>query len=86
MMYLAWGVMVPFGIGAARYTKGFKNALWLKLHMGLMYGAVAAMLVGLAFAVRSCHILTTSRLKVAQQWQTNPMLLVSPGAVRARTS
>jgi len=50
MMYLAWGVMVPFGIGAARYTNGFKFS-WLKLHMGLMYGAVAAMLVGLAFAV-----------------------------------
>ncbi|CAI5464398.1 unnamed protein product [Closterium sp. Yama58-4] len=48
MMTMAWAVLMPFGVLAARYLK---HNDWLSIHQYTQYSALALMLLGLLFAV-----------------------------------
>lgn len=59
MMFLAWGILLPGGILAARYLKHVKGDGWFKIHVYLQYCGLAIVLLGLLFAVaelRGLHI------------------------------
>ncbi|XP_074566770.1 cytochrome b561, DM13 and DOMON domain-containing protein At5g54830-like [Curcuma longa] len=50
MMFVAWGILLPGGILAARYLKQIKGDGWYQLHVYLQYSGIAIMLLGLLFA------------------------------------
>lgn len=59
MMFLAWGIMLPGGVLAARYLKHIKGDGWFKIHVYLQYSGISVMLLGLLFAaaeLRGFHI------------------------------
>lgn len=59
MMFLAWGILFPGGILAARYTKHLKGDLWFKIHVYLQYSGLTITLLALLFAVgelRGFHV------------------------------
>ncbi|XP_061370050.1 cytochrome b561, DM13 and DOMON domain-containing protein At5g54830-like [Gastrolobium bilobum] len=51
MMFLAWGILLPGGILAARYLKHFRGDGWYKIHVYLQYSGLAIVLLALLFAV-----------------------------------
>eukprot|EP00850_Spirogloea_muscicola_P018145 SM000163S02313 [mRNA] locus=s163:117559:130545:+ [translate_table: standard] len=48
MMFIAWGLLLPFGMLAARYIK---KGDWLQIHMYTQYSGMAVMALGLLFAM-----------------------------------
>lgn len=51
MMFLAWGILLPGGILAARYLKHVKGDGWYQIHVYLQYSGLSIVLLGLLFAV-----------------------------------
>ncbi|XP_057737108.1 cytochrome b561, DM13 and DOMON domain-containing protein At5g54830 [Arachis stenosperma] len=51
MMFLAWGMLLPGGILAARYLKHLKGDGWYKIHVYLQYSGLVIVLLALLFAV-----------------------------------
>ncbi|XP_061365734.1 cytochrome b561, DM13 and DOMON domain-containing protein At5g54830-like [Gastrolobium bilobum] len=51
MMFLAWGILLPGGILAARYLKHLKGDGWYRIHVYLQYSGLAIVLLALLFAV-----------------------------------
>ncbi|XP_071701998.1 cytochrome b561, DM13 and DOMON domain-containing protein At5g54830-like [Rutidosis leptorrhynchoides] len=51
MMFLAWGILLPCGILAARYTKHLPGDIWFKIHVYSQYSGLAITFLGLLFAV-----------------------------------
>ncbi|XP_041016883.1 cytochrome b561, DM13 and DOMON domain-containing protein At5g54830 [Juglans microcarpa x Juglans regia] len=51
MMFLAWGILLPGGILAARYLKHIKGDGWYQIHVYLQYSGLAIVLLALLFAV-----------------------------------
>ncbi|KAJ1405362.1 Cytochrome b561/ferric reductase transmembrane [Sesbania bispinosa] len=51
MMFLAWGILLPGGILAARYLKHLKGDGWFRIHVYLQYSGLAIVLLALLFAV-----------------------------------
>ncbi|KAL6603072.1 hypothetical protein ACP70R_043433 [Stipagrostis hirtigluma subsp. patula] len=51
MMFVAWGILLPGGIMAARYLKHVKGDLWFQAHTCLQYSGLAVMFMGVLFAV-----------------------------------
>ncbi|KAL7001754.1 hypothetical protein U1Q18_002902 [Sarracenia purpurea var. burkii] len=51
MMFLAWGILLPGGILAARYLKHVKGDGWYQLHVYLQYSGLVIVLLGFLFAV-----------------------------------
>ncbi|KAK7247346.1 hypothetical protein RIF29_42227 [Crotalaria pallida] len=59
MMFLAWGILLPGGILAARYLKHVKNDGWYQIHVYLQYSGLTIVLIALLFAVaelRGFHV------------------------------
>ncbi|KAK9280570.1 hypothetical protein L1049_014263 [Liquidambar formosana] len=51
MMFLAWGILLPGGVLAARYLKHVKGDGWYQIHVYLQYSGLAIVLLGFLFAV-----------------------------------
>ncbi|XP_057417487.1 cytochrome b561, DM13 and DOMON domain-containing protein At5g54830-like [Lotus japonicus] len=51
MMFLAWGILLPGGILAARYLKHLKGDGWYRIHVYLQYSGLSIVLLALLFAV-----------------------------------
>lgn len=51
MMFLAFGILLPGGILAARYLKHIKGDGWYQIHVYLQYSGLAIILLGFLFAV-----------------------------------
>ncbi|GJM97847.1 hypothetical protein PR202_ga14803 [Eleusine coracana subsp. coracana] len=51
MMFVAWGILLPGGIMAARYLKHLKGDVWFQAHTYLQYSGIVVMLLGVLFAV-----------------------------------
>ncbi|KAI4369956.1 hypothetical protein MLD38_018347 [Melastoma candidum] len=51
MMFLAWGILLPGGILAARYLKHVKGNGWYKIHLYLQYSGLSIIFLALLFAV-----------------------------------
>lgn len=50
MMFVAWGILLPGGILAARYLKHVKGDGWYQIHVYLQYSGLAIVLLGVLFA------------------------------------
>ncbi|CAM0952991.1 unnamed protein product [Alopecurus aequalis] len=50
MMFVAWGILLPGGILAARYLKSLKGDGWYQIHVYLQYSGIAIMFLGVLFA------------------------------------
>lgn len=50
MMFVAWGILLPGGILAARYLKNLKGDGWYQIHVYLQYSGIAIMFLGVLFA------------------------------------
>ncbi|EEF46893.1 dopamine beta-monooxygenase, putative [Ricinus communis] len=64
MMFLAWGILLPGGILAARYLKHVKGDGWYQVHVYLQYSGLAIVLLGLLFAVAELRGFYVSSLHV----------------------
>lgn len=64
MMFLAWGILLPGGILAARYLKHVKGDQWYKIHVYLQYSGLSIVLLALLFAVAELRGLRTNSLHV----------------------
>lgn len=64
MMFLAWGILLPGGILAARYLKHVKGDGWYQIHVYLQYSGLAIVLLGLLFAVAELRGFYVSSLHV----------------------
>ncbi|KAF5726270.1 cytochrome b DM13 and DOMON domain-containing protein [Tripterygium wilfordii] len=64
MMFLAWGILLPGGILAARYLKHVKGDGWYQFHVYLQYSGLAIVLLGLLFAVAELRGFYVSSLHV----------------------
>ncbi|KAL9329625.1 hypothetical protein ACSQ67_004628 [Phaseolus vulgaris] len=51
MMFVAWGILFPGGILAARYLKHLKGDGWYRIHVYLQYSGLVIVLLALLFAV-----------------------------------
>ncbi|KAL4579311.1 hypothetical protein LXL04_015452 [Taraxacum kok-saghyz] len=51
MMFLAWGILLPGGILAARYTKHLTGEIWFKIHVYSQYSGLVITFLGILFAV-----------------------------------
>ncbi|WVZ79181.1 hypothetical protein U9M48_026789 [Paspalum notatum var. saurae] len=51
MMFVAWAILLPGGIMAARYLRHVKGDLWFQAHTYLQYSGIAVMFLGVLFAV-----------------------------------
>lgn len=51
MMFLAWGILLPSGILAARYLKHVKGDGWYQIHVYLQYSGLSIVLLAVLFAV-----------------------------------
>jgi hypothetical protein len=51
MMFVAWAILLPGGIMAARYLKHLKGEAWFQAHTYLQYSSIAVMFLGVVFAV-----------------------------------
>ncbi|KAG2410435.1 hypothetical protein LR48_Vigan01g033200 [Vigna angularis] len=51
MMFVAWGILFPGGILAARYLKHLKGDGWYRIHVYLQYSGLIIVLLALLFAV-----------------------------------
>ncbi|KAJ6846019.1 cytochrome b561, DM13 and DOMON domain-containing protein [Iris pallida] len=50
MMFVAWGILLPGGILAARYLKHVKGDGWYQLHVYLQYSGISIVFLGVLFA------------------------------------
>lgn len=64
MMFLAWGILLPGGILAARYLKHVKDDSWFRIHVYLQYSGLAIIFLGFLFAVAELRGLTLHSLHV----------------------
>ncbi|XP_028758837.1 cytochrome b561, DM13 and DOMON domain-containing protein At5g54830-like isoform X1 [Neltuma alba] len=64
MMFLAWGILLPGGILAARYAKHLKGDLWYRIHTYMQYSGLAIILLALLFAVGELQGFYVSSLHV----------------------
>ncbi|XP_016508235.2 cytochrome b561, DM13 and DOMON domain-containing protein At5g54830-like [Nicotiana tabacum] len=64
MMFLAWGILLPGGILAARYLKHVKGDGWFQIHVYLQYSGLAIVFLGFLFAVAELRGLSFSSLHV----------------------
>ncbi|TYH74386.1 hypothetical protein ES332_D05G395300v1 [Gossypium tomentosum] len=64
MMFLAWGILLPGGILAARYLKHVKGDGWYQIHVYLQYSGLAIILLAVLFAVAELHGFFVSSLHV----------------------
>lgn len=64
MMFLAWGILLPGGILAARYLKHVKDDSWFRIHVYLQYSGLAIVFLGFLFAVAELRGLTLHSLHV----------------------
>ena len=64
MMFLAWGILLPGGILAARYLKHVKGDGWYQIHVYLQYSGLAIVFLGLLFAVAELRGFYVSSLHV----------------------
>ncbi|XP_076911249.1 cytochrome b561, DM13 and DOMON domain-containing protein At5g54830-like [Bidens hawaiensis] len=55
MMFLAWGMFLPGGILAARFTKHLPGDIWFKVHVYLQYAGLVITFLGILFAVAELH-------------------------------
>lgn len=51
IMFLAWALLFPGGVLAARYLKHLKNDGWFQIHVYSQYSGIAVMFLGVLFAV-----------------------------------
>ncbi|KAL2343131.1 hypothetical protein Fmac_004416 [Flemingia macrophylla] len=51
MMFVAWGILLPGGVLAARYLKHLKGNGWYRIHVYLQYSGLVIVLLALLFAV-----------------------------------
>ncbi|KAL3844001.1 hypothetical protein ACJIZ3_001404 [Penstemon smallii] len=64
MMFLAWGILLPGGILAARYMKNLKGDNWFQIHVNLQYSGLAIIFLGFLFAVAELQGLIFDSLHV----------------------
>ncbi|TYG96538.1 hypothetical protein ES288_A11G358500v1 [Gossypium darwinii] len=64
MMFLAWGILIPGGILAARYLKHVNGDGWYQIHIYLQYSGLAIILLGVLFAVAELRGVYVSLLHV----------------------
>ncbi|KAK4375213.1 hypothetical protein RND71_005890 [Anisodus tanguticus] len=64
MMFMAWGILLPCGILAARYLKHVKGDGWLQIHVYLQYSGLSIVFLGFLFAVAELRDLSFSSLHV----------------------
>ncbi|KAI4364787.1 hypothetical protein MLD38_020835 [Melastoma candidum] len=64
MMFLAWGILLPGGILAARYLKHVKGDGWYKIHVYLQYSGLSIIFLALLFAVAELRGFHTASLHV----------------------
>ncbi|KAL8503662.1 hypothetical protein ACS0TY_022404 [Phlomoides rotata] len=64
MMFLAWGILLPGGILAARYLKHLKDDSWYRIHVYLQYSGLVIVFLGFLFAVAELRGLTFNSLHV----------------------
>lgn len=64
MMFLAWGILLPGGILAARYLKHVKDDSWFRIHVYLQYSGLVIVFLGFLFAVAELRGLTFSSVHV----------------------
>ncbi|XVE53094.1 hypothetical protein DITRI_Ditri02bG0176900 [Diplodiscus trichospermus] len=64
MMFLAWGILLPGGILAARYLKHVNGDGWYQIHVYLQYSGLAIVLLALLFAVAELRGFYVSSLHV----------------------
>ncbi|XP_060216296.1 cytochrome b561, DM13 and DOMON domain-containing protein At5g54830 [Lycium barbarum] len=64
MMFLAWGILLPGGILAARYLKHVKGDGWFQIHVYLQYSGLSIVFLGFLFAVAELRGLSFSSLHV----------------------
>ncbi|XP_051119074.1 cytochrome b561, DM13 and DOMON domain-containing protein At5g54830 [Andrographis paniculata] len=64
MMFLAWGILLPGGILAARYLKHVKDDSWFRIHVYLQYSGLAIVFLGFLFAVAELQGLTFASVHV----------------------
>ncbi|KAL6509673.1 hypothetical protein OROGR_022983 [Orobanche gracilis] len=64
IMFLAWGILLPGGILAARYLKHVKDDSWFRIHVNLQYSGLAVVFLGFLFAVAELRGLTLDSLHV----------------------
>ncbi|KAH0990355.1 hypothetical protein GBA52_001838 [Prunus armeniaca] len=64
MMFLAWGMLLPGGILAARYLKHVKGDGWYKIHVYLQYSGLVIVLLAVLFAVAELRGFYVSSLHV----------------------
>lgn len=50
MMFVAWGILLPGGILAARYLKHVKGDGWYRIHAYLQYSGISIVFLGVLFA------------------------------------
>jgi len=50
IMFISWGIILPFGALWARYTRHLPHQLWFKVHRILQYGGFLISLVGIILA------------------------------------
>ncbi|KAE8720369.1 Cytochrome b561, DM13 and DOMON domain-containing protein [Hibiscus syriacus] len=64
MMFVAWGILFPGGILAARYLKHVKGDGWYRIHIYLQYSGLSIVLLAVLFAVAELHGFFVSSLHV----------------------
>ncbi|KAK8579296.1 hypothetical protein V6N13_142507 [Hibiscus sabdariffa] len=64
MMFVAWGILFPGGVLAARYLKHVKGDGWYRIHVYLQYSGLSIVLLAVLFAVAELHGFFVSSLHV----------------------
>jgi len=47
LMFISWGLILPFGVLCARYLRASPEALWFKIHQPCQYGGFVISLAGI---------------------------------------
>jgi hypothetical protein len=64
IMFVAWAVLFPGGVLAARYMKHLKDDGWYQIHVYAQYSGAAVMFLGVLFAVAEIKEFRTSSAHV----------------------
>ncbi|KAF6147273.1 hypothetical protein GIB67_013094 [Kingdonia uniflora] len=64
MMFVAWGILLPGGVLAARYLKHLKGDGWYQIHVYLQYSGLVIVFLGFLFAVAELRGLVFSSVHV----------------------
>nr|XP_043606108.1 cytochrome b561, DM13 and DOMON domain-containing protein At5g54830-like [Erigeron canadensis] len=78
MMFLAWGMLFPCGILAARYTKHLPGDIWFKIHVYSQYSGLAITFLGILFAVAELRGFHLSSVHVKLGFLTILMGCIQP--------